>query len=93
MRRIKGEQIDWTIAALRSITDVDDCRLHLIAHHSLWQDEGGDKHTPLDRRRRLEDELLSQFSFSSFVHGHNHRYLRRISCILFLVANLIPFFF
>lgn len=59
---------------LDGIQDLDKCRLHFVAHHSLWQDEGGDKHVPLDRRRRLEDELLGKYGFSTYIHGHNHRF-------------------
>jgi hypothetical protein len=72
--RIKSEQLAWCKTALNTIADLSECRLHFVAHHSLWQDEGGDKHTPLDRRRRLEADLLGPFQFSTYIHGHNHRF-------------------
>lgn len=74
--RIKKSQIGWSVAAIgalqRRLSEEDAergddgagatrLRLHFVAHHSLWRDSGVDKHLPMARRRRLEEELLRPF--------------------------------
>lgn len=71
--RIKNVQILWLQNVLDNIKDRQDCTLHFVTHYSLWQDPG-DKHVPLDRRNRLENEILKKYAFSTYLHGHNHRY-------------------
>jgi len=71
--RVKDEQVNWVKEHLDKIENREDYRLHLVTHYSLWQDPG-DKHVPLDRRRRLEEEILIRYNFKTILHGHNHRY-------------------
>ncbi len=71
--RITKKQIDWAKSQLDTL-DLTGCKLHLVTHRSIWQ-ESGDKHTGLIKRRRLEEGLISQYPFVSYIHGHNHRYV------------------
>lgn len=71
--RITRKQIHWAFTQLTSL-DTDNCRLHLVTHRSLWK-ESGDQHSRMVNPRLLEGSLLRHFSFRSFIHGHNHRFL------------------
>jgi len=71
--RVKDEKIDWIKNVLDNVDNLEHYRLHLVTHYSLWQDPG-DKHIPMDRRRRLEEEVLQGYRFNTIIHGHNHRY-------------------
>ena len=62
---------------LRRLT-FEGCALHLVTHRSLWSDEK-DKHRAIRRRERLEKALLGPFGFSSFIHGHNHNFVSRMT--------------
>lgn len=71
--RIKARQIEWVASHLRTMK-LEAYRLHLVTHRSLWH-ESGDPHSGMIKRRRLESNLLRNFSFFSFINGHNHRYV------------------
>ena len=70
--RIRSKQLTWAATVLESI-DLSGLRLHFVTHRSLWEHHG-DKHGDMDERERLENRLLREFGFSSFLHGHNHRF-------------------
>lgn len=72
--RITGDQIAWTQGVLATLEGRS--RLHLVTHRSLWEDPP-DRHAALRRRARLERELLVPFGFTSYIHGHNHRFVAR----------------
>mmetsp|Transcript_15167 Transcript_15167/g.21168 ORF Transcript_15167/g.21168 Transcript_15167/m.21168 type:complete len:267 (-) Transcript_15167:39-839(-) len=73
--RIKKKQIKWCTEHLKNLLSTNNnLRVHLVTHHSIWKDSD-DKHLPMDRRRRLEDDLLQPFGFVSIISGHNHRFI------------------
>ena len=68
--RIRREQVEWAGRVLGAMS-LEGKRIHLVTHRSLWQVDD-DKHAHMRRRRRLEEELIVPFGFSTVVHGHNH---------------------
>ena len=74
-KRIDGDQIKWITAELSKCEEVKGGmhNLHLVMHHSYWK-MGGDRHGSIHRRKRLENQLLLRFEFSTIINGHNHRF-------------------
>jgi len=70
--RIRRKQIEWAAAELERVGR-EGRRLHLVTHRSLWSD-AEDEHGRMVRKERLERELLEPLGFTSFIHGHNHRF-------------------
>jgi 3',5'-cyclic AMP phosphodiesterase CpdA len=72
--RIDRRQLAWARDHLSALDAPRRRQVHLITHHSYWRQQG-DRHGHLSKRHRLARMLLVPFSVSTFINGHNHRFV------------------
>ena len=73
--RINRKQFEWAAGILHrdGLTAENGYRLHLLTHQSLWKRKG-DSHNHMHKRRRIVEEFLIPFGFTTAINGHNHRF-------------------
>ncbi|KAH3762589.1 hypothetical protein Pelo_5550 [Pelomyxa schiedti] len=69
--RIKQDQLTWCLEALKT-PHLKHKRLHLVTHHSIWEDEYTQGN--LSQRERLETTLIAPLHFFSAIHGCSTRF-------------------
>jgi len=71
--RIRRAQLEWANKVLSEARFPETARLHLVTHRSLWHACVENTRQPdMCRSERIETELLGNFPFYSFIHGHGH---------------------